>query len=164
VTGASRRASKPIDTECSPLLRIFVFFVFFVVIDAADDPDAPETSQGSAARGKSLAAFDGRCILAGCVAPPSNIPDILSRRALPARRLGRLGATPDFHHGLLGNVAKNLRKLHFSEILRLLFSASIPPVARCHVARGGISRKENDRWTFCAGPLHLWGCLVDAGS
>ena len=55
-----------------------------------------------AARGESLAAFDGRCILAGCVAPPSNIPDILGRRALPARRLARLGATPDFHHGLLG--------------------------------------------------------------
>src|SRR6266852_4311300 len=40
---------------------------------------------------------------AGCVAPPSNIPDILGRRALPARRLARLGATPDFHHGLLGD-------------------------------------------------------------
>ena len=55
------------------------------------------------ARGKSLAAFDGRCILAGCVAPSSNIPDILGRRALPARRLTRLGATPDFHHGLLSD-------------------------------------------------------------
>ena len=82
-----------------------------------------------AARGESLAAFDGRCILdppqrgyrvgdpgAGCVAPRSNIPDILGRphpnalenarrgprgRALPSRRLARLGATPDFHHGLL---------------------------------------------------------------
>src|SRR4029077_11137920 len=54
-----------------------------------------------AARGKSLAAFDGRCILAGCVALPSNIPDILGHRALSARRLARLGATPDFHHGLL---------------------------------------------------------------
>ena len=28
--------------------------------------------------------------------------NILGRRALPARRLARLGATPDFHHGLLG--------------------------------------------------------------
>ena len=27
--------------------------------------------------------------------------DILSRRALPARRLARLGAAPQFHHGLL---------------------------------------------------------------
>src|SRR5438128_11837546 len=54
-----------------------------------------------AARGESLAAFDGRCILAGCVAPPSNTPGILGRRALPSRRLARLGATPDFHHGLL---------------------------------------------------------------
>jgi Oligogalacturonate lyase len=55
-----------------------------------------------AARGETLAAFDGRCIPAGCVAPPSNTPGILGRRALPAGRLARLGATPDFHHGLLG--------------------------------------------------------------
>src|SRR5436309_7819639 len=54
-----------------------------------------------AARGESLAAFDGRCIPAGCVAPRSNTPGILGRRALPAGRLARLGATPDFHHGLL---------------------------------------------------------------
>lgn len=55
-----------------------------------------------AARGESLTAFDGRCIPAGCVAPPSNTPGIIGRRALPAGRLARLGATPDFHHGLLG--------------------------------------------------------------
>src|SRR5712691_11195482 len=81
-----------------------------------------------AARGESLAASDGRCIPAppqrgcrvgdpgaGCVAPSSNTPGIatpprkpraagapvLGRRALPAGRLTRLGATPDFHHGLL---------------------------------------------------------------
>ena len=54
-----------------------------------------------AARGESLAAFDERCIPASGVAPPSNTPGILSRRALPAGRLARLGATPDFHHGLL---------------------------------------------------------------
>jgi membrane fusion protein, multidrug efflux system len=58
-----------------------------------------------AARGESLAAFDGRCILPGSVAPPSNTPGILGRRALPARRLARLGATPDFHHGLLAVIA-----------------------------------------------------------
>src|ERR687888_302100 len=52
------------------------------------------------ARGETPAAFDGRCILAGCVAPRSNTPGILGRRALPSRRLARLGATPDFHHGL----------------------------------------------------------------
>src|SRR5436309_9743931 len=54
-----------------------------------------------AARGESLAAFDGRCIPAGCVAPRSHAPGMLGRRALPAGRLARLGATPDFHHGLL---------------------------------------------------------------
>lgn len=54
-----------------------------------------------AARGAGPAAFDRRCIPGGCVAPPSNIPDILSRRALPAGRLAGLDATPDLHHGLL---------------------------------------------------------------
>ena len=29
------------------------------------------------------------------------LPSILTRRALPAGRLARLGATPDLHHGLL---------------------------------------------------------------
>src|SRR5438046_6589172 len=53
------------------------------------------------ARGESLAAFDERCIPVGGVAPPSNTPGVLGRRALPAGRLARLGATPDFHHGLL---------------------------------------------------------------
>src|SRR5438128_1304742 len=65
-----------------------------------------------AARGESPAAFGApnaaaalgtpfgrRCIPADCVAPPSNIPDILGRRALSAGRLAALGATPDFHHG-----------------------------------------------------------------
>ncbi len=54
-----------------------------------------------AVRGESPSAFDERCILVACVAPPSNTGGILSRRALPARRLARLGAAPDFHHGLL---------------------------------------------------------------
>src|SRR5207248_2814981 len=53
-------------------------------------------------RGETPAAFAGRCILAGCVAPRSNTPGILGRRASPARRLARLGATPAFHYGLLG--------------------------------------------------------------
>src|SRR2546425_1097299 len=54
-------------------------------------------------------AFDGRCIPAGCVAPRSNTPGILGRRALPAGRLARLGATPDFHHGLLKDRRTRLR-------------------------------------------------------
>ena len=53
-----------------------------------------------AARGDG-AAFDGRCIPAGGVTPPLNTPGIRGRRALPAGRLARLGATPAFHHGLL---------------------------------------------------------------
>src|SRR3990170_8780568 len=57
---------------------------------------------GLAARGETLAAFDGRRIPGGGVAPPSNTAGILSRRALPAGRVARIGATPEFHHGLLG--------------------------------------------------------------
>ena len=64
-----------------------------------------------AARGESLAAFDGRCIPAGCVAPRSNTPGILGRRALPAGRLARLGATPDFHHGLLAVLVLSMSSL-----------------------------------------------------
>src|SRR5436309_10625627 len=73
--------------------------------------------------------FGRRCIPADCVAPPSNIPDIAPHRAQDARwgprsavvaplrrgphgadcapwggsagRLAALGATLDFHHGLL---------------------------------------------------------------
>src|SRR5712691_5870065 len=64
------------------------------------------------ARGESLAAFDERCIPASGVAPPSNTPGILSRRALPAGRLARLGATPDFHHGLLQAPRRPARRAH----------------------------------------------------
>src|SRR2546426_7640368 len=55
---------------------------------------------GLAARGETPTAFGRRCIPADCVAPPSNIPDILGRRALSAGRLAALGATPEFNHGL----------------------------------------------------------------
>jgi uncharacterized protein len=53
------------------------------------------------ARGETPAAFGRRCIPADCVAPPSHIPDMLGPRALSSGRLAALGATPDFHHGLL---------------------------------------------------------------
>src|SRR5437899_3311279 len=81
---------------------------------AAGAPAAGEDGGGIlhslTARGESLAAFDGRCIPAGCVAPRSNTPGILGRRALPAGRLARLGATPDFHHGLLTRCGPCLRR------------------------------------------------------
>ena len=54
-----------------------------------------------AARCESPAAFNERYILAARVAPPSNTGGILGRRVLSARRLARLDATPDFHHGLV---------------------------------------------------------------
>ena len=42
-----------------------------------------------------------RCIPPGGVAPRSNMPNILPRHAWPGVRLAGLGATRDFHHGLL---------------------------------------------------------------
>jgi DtxR family Mn-dependent transcriptional regulator len=52
-----------------------------------------------AARGASPAAIGRGCIPPDCVAPPSHIPDMLGRRALPGGRIPALGATPDLHHG-----------------------------------------------------------------
>ena len=57
-----------------------------------------------AARGESQPAFDRRCIPRDGVAPPSHTPGMLGRRALPRGRLAGLGATADFHHGLLGMI------------------------------------------------------------
>ena len=62
---------------------------------------------------------DERCILAACVAPPSNAGGILGRRALPARCLTRLGATPDFHHVLLGRQEPGIGILAFYDWLDL---------------------------------------------
>jgi len=83
-----------------------------VVVSIVPELRAPATP------GESLAAFDGRCIHApphragkraagtpalAALLRPQIRPGILGCRALPARRLARLGATPDFHHGLLGS-------------------------------------------------------------
>ncbi len=63
--------------------------------------EVQKTRQGwpLAARGKSPAAFDRRCIPADCVARRSNIPDILPPRALSAGRLAGLGARATFATG-----------------------------------------------------------------
>src|SRR5437773_1378474 len=91
-----------------------------------------------AARGESPAAFGRRCIPADCVAPPSNIPDILGRRALSSGRLAALGATPDFHHGLLEQVLE----------------------AELHLTRNGISRtrdaSERGRTEVPVRRLEIW--------
>src|SRR4029079_16355405 len=47
-----------------------------------------DSENGLAACGATPSAFERRCIPGGCVAPPSNIPDILASRVLPA------GASP----------------------------------------------------------------------
>src|SRR5260221_5475905 len=72
--------------------------------------------RGLAARGESLAPFDGP--FDSLALSLSNFPGtrilrdlrvlrdfvMNRRRGLPARRLARLGATPDFHHGLVTNL------------------------------------------------------------
>ena len=57
-----------------------------------------------AARGESPAAFNRRCIPPACVVHRSNTTGILPLLALAGRRSTGLGATRDFHHGLLGMV------------------------------------------------------------
>src|SRR5258705_7686786 len=53
-------------------------------------------------------AFGRRCIPSGCVAPPSNTPGIVRRRALPAGRLAALGATPPFMRWVLISDVRDL--------------------------------------------------------
>src|SRR5262249_34286348 len=65
---------------------------------AASNPawPAPTITQPLMSRLRSSLAFGRRYIPAGCVAPPSNIPDILGRCALPSGRLAALDATTTF--------------------------------------------------------------------
>jgi hypothetical protein len=53
--------------------------------------------------------------------------NILSRHALPARRLARLGATPDFHHGLLGSIELQERSGLTQEALAFLAVCGLRP-------------------------------------
>ena len=55
---------------------------------------------GPAARGARPSPFERRCTPSGCALPPSNIPDIPGRHALPAGRTAALGATMALHHRL----------------------------------------------------------------
>ena len=52
---------------------------------------------------------------------PQILPGILGRRALPARRLARLGATPDLHHGLLTAAALTERPPQLVQVRAELF-------------------------------------------
>src|SRR6266513_2314488 len=78
------------------------------------------------ARGETPAAFGRRCIPAGCVAPRSNTPGILARRALPSGRIAALGATLDFHHGLLSFRSRHRRCAHALPELWLDFIQEFP--------------------------------------
>ncbi len=86
------------------------------------------TSATLAVRGESAAAFEGRCIPADCVAPPSNMPNILRRRALSAGRLDPLGATPHFHHGLLAAALAISFALTSAPAPKASAPASVPPI------------------------------------
>ena len=117
-----------------------------------------------AARGKSPPAFERRCIPSDCVARRSNMPDILAPRALSAGRIGALGATPDFCHGLLavamGGVAAG-RSERLTRILVTLpalrrrrnvlcpsFHQFAPPVEQVAAKVGGIQQRRTDSRVF----------------
>jgi hypothetical protein len=59
---------------------------------------------------------------------PQILPDILSRRALPAGRLAGLCATPEFHHGLLGLTVKN------QDVLGTFAPATLRRISSCQRA------------------------------
>src|SRR5260370_36856984 len=81
-----------------------------------------------AARGATASAFERRCIPSGGVAPPSNIPDILGRRALPVGRIAALGATMELHHGLLGGAGASASAGVFAA-LAILVRPNLAPLA-----------------------------------
>src|SRR3989442_11560667 len=94
-------------------------------------------SRPIAARGETPAAFGRRCIPSGCVAPRSNTPGILARRALPSGRIAALGATLDFHHGLLDEGAETGDR--FADDERVHFACAF-----IRVERFGIGEEAGD--------------------
>src|SRR5436190_11561369 len=78
---------------------LMVAVVWTTLAARGESPPAFGAPSAAAALGT---PFGRRCIPADCVAPRSDIPDILGCRALSAGRLAALGATADFHHGLPG--------------------------------------------------------------
>ena len=95
---------------------------------------APVTA-ALAARGESPAAFDRRCIPPRRVARWSNTPGILPPRALPwaaAALVQRgLGATRDFHHGLLTLI------LSVASVVSIAGGLSVSSVVQRQSAGGG---------------------------
>ena len=106
---------------------------------------APEekTLESLAARGESPAAFERRCIPPSCVASLSNTAGMLPRRAFPDGRIATLGATRDFHHGLLGCSPGPIEPTGTTESVsrRALGSAARGEVP-LHSTRRSISRRD----------------------
>ena len=76
---------------------------------------------------------------------------MLGRRALPAGRLARLGATPDFHHGLLDRIAQPLPLVTLS-LLSVVLAIDLIGINRGEVIR---------LWIFLACLLQIpaaWVC------
>ncbi len=69
----------------------------------------------------------------------SHTPGIIGRRALPAWRLARLGATPDFHHGLLR--ARSDMTAPFWPPMHLASTPPRKPRAAGTPGPGGVARR-----------------------
>ena len=82
--------------------RPFGMLLFVRSVRLQADHRGPAEAADLAARGKSPFAFGERGIPPRGVAQRSNTPGILAFRAWRSGRIVRLGATTDFHHGLLG--------------------------------------------------------------
>ena len=128
------------------LTAILTAFIFYLT-DAFADPSRFSTPivLRLAARGESPAAFARRCIPPGGVAPRSNTGRILARRAWPAGRIAGLGATRDFHHGLLGALAGLAAATNTSGLLALATAGVVMgirmviPRDRARVIRHGLT-------------------------
>ena len=91
------------------------------------------------ARGEPPTAADGRCIPPLGVAHRSNISDVLPLPALIGGRLGRLGASRVFHHGLLDRMGTSC-----SGSLRRT-GANEQSDVRCHRRSEGANERSDVR-------------------
>ena len=111
---------------------LFVFTLCLVGSLRVDAPRAQPRTSTLAARGDSPAAFDGRCIsraaLGFCSQGP-NTAGMLPLPALPGERITGLGATQDFHHGLLAITGASIVSRPGAERVRGTIGANITPPA-----------------------------------
>jgi hypothetical protein len=115
-----------------------------------------------AARGAGPAAFAEGCIPPAGVAARSNTDGILTRRALSAGRIPRLGAARDLHHGLLATTPERSCECASVRVPAVPISlprnngmAMLAPHRRVNSATKGVAM-----WIWLAGAIVLTVLLL----